>query len=247
MSDHSEVCAGLNKKTDISYPVLTPNLQGYLAAIGHGMKEVAVFAAASESFSKKNINCSIAESIERFQPIMERAKLDGVKVRGYISCIFADPDGIPTDPNEVARVSKILLDAGCYEISLGDTTGVGTPGHCERLMNVLLANASPQSFAVHFHNTYGQALANIVVALQHGISVVDSSVAGLGGCPYAKGATGNVSTEDVVFMLHGMQIDTGVDLQKVLEAGRYICKFLKKQPASGVHLALSEKDYWLKE
>jgi len=239
MADHVAICEGIEKQPGVSYPVLTPNLQGYQKAVSCGMKEVAVFAAASEQFSQKNINCSIAESIERFIPIMEQAKKDQVLVRGYISCVFADPWGGKTDPSKVAEVSKKLYDLGCYEISLGDTIGVGTPKDTYHLIEAVQRVVPTSSIAVHFHNTYGQALANILAALQMGVAVVDSSVGGLGGCPYAPGATGNVATEDVVYMLHGMGIQTGIDLNELIKVGQYICQFLEKKPASNVNNALS--------
>jgi len=243
MADHLQICQGISRKEGVSYPVLTPNLQGYQSAKSCSMKEVAVFAAASEWFSQKNINCSIEESIQRFIPIIEQAKIDGIKVRGYLSCVFADPQKIPTDPALVAQLTKRLLSLGCYQVSLGDTIGVGTPGDTQRLLAKIEEEISLDNVAVHFHDTYGQALANILVALQMGVRVVDSSVAGLGGCPYAPGATGNVATEDVVYMLQGMGIETGVDLKKLIEVGQFISEYLGSKPASSVNIALGGRKW----
>jgi len=191
------------------------------------------------------INCTMAESLERMKSIINQSKNDGARVRGHVSCVFGDPDKNVTPPSEVARIGKILFDLGCYEIVLVDTTGVGTPGSTTELLEAVTQVIPKESLAVHFHNTHGQALANIEVALTAGITTVESSVAGLGSCPYTPGAAGNVATEDVVYMLDGLGIEHGVDLTKLLEAGRYISKQLKKQPASGVHLAMSPKNFWL--
>ena len=222
MGDNVAVYKGVKKVHGVSYPVLTPNMKGFESALAAGVKEVAVFGAASEGFSKRNINCSIEESFTRFEPIVAAAKEHDIKVRGYVSTVLGCPYDGPTDPLQVARVSKKLLDMGCYEISLGDTIGIGTPGSTAKMLDEVIKVVPADKLAVHFHNTYGQALANILVALEKGISVVDSSVAGLGGCPYAEGASGNVSTEDVIFMLQGLGIKTGVDLDKLLDVGTFI-------------------------
>lgn len=220
------------------FAALTPNMQGLERALACGVKEVAVFAAASESFSQKNINCSIAESLDRFRPVAARAIAEGVNVRGYISCVVGCPYEGAIEPNTVADVAKQLLAMGCYEISLGDTIGVGTPAAIEQLLNRLLQDIPPNRLAVHLHDTYGQALANVLRALQMGISVVDSSVAGLGGCPYAQGASGNLATEDLVYMLNGMGIEHGVDLAKLVAAGQFISQHLGRVNASKVARAL---------
>ena len=220
-----------------SYPVLTPNMKGYEAAVAAGAMEVAVFGAASEAFSRKNINCSIEESLARFAPVCEAASNDGVRVRGYVSCVLGCPYQGAVAPEDVAKVAQAMRDLGCYEISLGDTIGIGTPGSTAEMLRAVLDVVPVDALAVHFHDTYGQALANVLVALQHGIHVVDSSVAGLGGCPYARGASGNVSTDDLVYMLHGMGILTGVDLDKLSAAGDYISDVLHKQTGSKVALA----------
>ncbi|XP_065130340.1 hydroxymethylglutaryl-CoA lyase, mitochondrial isoform X1 [Paramisgurnus dabryanus] len=234
MADQDEVMRGLHKKPGVNYPVLTPNLKGFQAAMNSGAKEVAIFGAASELFTKKNINCSIEESLVRFEEVMTAAKQEGVPVRAYVSCVLGCPYEGKVWPNKVAEVAKRLYSMGCYEISLGDTTGVGTPGGMTEMLNVVKKEVPVEALAVHCHDTYGQALANILVALQNGVSVVDSSVAGLGGCPYAKGASGNVATEDVVYMLNGLGIHTGVDLPKLLDAGSYICRSLKRRTNSKV-------------
>ncbi|XP_026141550.1 hydroxymethylglutaryl-CoA lyase, mitochondrial-like isoform X1 [Carassius auratus] len=234
MSDQEEVMRGLHKKAGVNYPVLTPNLKGFQAAMKAGAKEVAIFGAASELFSKKNINCSVDESLLRFEEVMRAANQEGVPVRGYVSCVLGCPYEGKVSPNKVAEVAKRLYSMGCYEISLGDTIGVGTPGGMTEMLNAVKKEVPVEALAVHCHDTYGQALANILVALQNGVSVVDSSVAGLGGCPYAQGASGNVATEDVVYMLHGLGIHTGVDLPKLLDAGSYICHSLNKKTNSKV-------------
>ncbi|NVK24728.1 MAG: hydroxymethylglutaryl-CoA lyase, partial [Gammaproteobacteria bacterium] len=234
MAGSAEIFQQITKKSDISYPALTPNLKGYQAAIEAGVKEVAIFGAASEAFSQKNINCSISESLARFEPIMQQAKRDGVKVRGYVSCVLGCPYEGDIDVNKVADVAKTLFDMGCYEISLGDTIGVGTPEHAKHMLATVAEKVPMQHLAVHFHDTYGQALANIYACLQLGVSVVDSAVAGLGGCPYAKGASGNVATEDVVYMLNGLGINTGVDIEKLTSAGHQICRALGNTSKSKV-------------
>ncbi len=234
MADTDKVFAAISKKSGVSYPVLVPNAKGMENAVAAGVKEIAVFAAASESFSQKNINCSIDESLERFKPVMESARQHGIKVRGYVSCVLGCPYEGEIKPAAVLKVAKALYDMGCYEISLGDTIGTGTPVKTRFMLQAVKKEIPVSALAVHFHDTYGQALANILVALEEGISVVDSAVAGLGGCPYAKGATGNVSTEDVLYMLNGMDIDTGVDIKKTVEAGQFIAAALNQQPVSKV-------------
>lgn len=241
MADSATVFAQIQRKADISYAALTPNLQGYQAAKAAGATEVAVFGAASEAFTQKNINCSIAESLERFAPVMAQARLDGIQVRGYVSCVVGCPYQGEVEPAEVARVAKALLDMGCYEISLGDTIGVGTPAKVNAMLDAVLEVVPVAQLAVHFHDTYGQALSNIYAALQRGIAVVDSSVAGLGGCPYAAGASGNVATEEVVYLLNGLGITTGVDLQRLAPIGWFISEELGKAPSSKVGLALKAK------
>ena len=241
MADSAEVVAGIRRKPGVSYPVLVPNTKGYEAARSAGADEVAVFGAASESFSRRNINCSIAESLERFAPVCEAAKRDRVRVRGYISCALGCPYEGKIAPAAVAEMAARLFALGCYEISLGDTIGVGTPGAAQRMIDAVAARVPRDKLAVHFHDTYGQALANILASLERGVAAVDSSVAGLGGCPYAKGASGNVASEDVLYMLNGLGIETGVDLASLVEAGRFICAELGKAPVSKVSLALAGK------
>ena len=240
MAGSDQVFAQLSPVAGTTYAALTPNMQGLERAIDCGVKEVAVFAAASESFSQKNINCSIADSLERFQPVMQQAASSGIAVRGYISCVLGCPYEGSVDSQTVLQVAQQLLAMGCYEISLGDTIGVGTPAATEVLLTTLLAQVPSHQLAVHMHDTYGQALANILRALQMGIAVIDSSVAGLGGCPYAQGASGNVATEDVVYMLNGLGIEHGVDLQTLMAAGNYICSSLNRNSGSKVARALSE-------
>ncbi len=241
MADSAEVLAGIRRLPGRRYPVLVPNLKGYEAAVAAKVDEIAVFAAASESFSRKNINCSIAESIERFRPVTEAAKRDRVRIRGYVSCVLGCPYEGDVAPAKVAEVSKALLDLGCEEISLGDTIGVGTPGKAQAMVETVAKQVPCERLAVHFHDTYGQALANILATLELGIDVVDSAVAGLGGCPYAPGASGNVASEDVLYMLTGLGIETGVDLDRLAEAGTFITRALGRQPASRVAQALAAK------
>jgi len=241
MADHTEVLEGIKRKPGVSYPVLTPNLKGFEAARAAGATEVAVFGAASESFSKKNINCSIAESLERFRPVTDAARQASIKVRGYISCVLGCPYEGEIAPAKVAEVARALHDMGCYEISLGDTIGVGTPGKTRAMIEACAREVPIERLAGHYHDTYGQALANIYASLELGVATFDSSVAGLGGCPYAKGASGNVATEDVVYMLHGLGIDTGIDLDKVVDIGRWICGVIGKEPASKAAKALAAK------
>lgn len=241
MADHEAVLRALTPRPGLVYSVLTPNLRGYEAAVAAGAKEVAVFAAASEAFSQKNINCSIAESLRRFEPVLEAARPLGIRVRGYVSCVAGCPYQGEVRPEAVAQVAKSLLDMGCYEISLGDTIGVGTPGQICSLIDVLTRQIPVEQLAGHFHDTYGQALANVLAALQSGVAVFDSSVAGLGGCPYALGASGNVATEDLLYMLHGLEIHTGVDVALTAAAGSYICKALNRTTRSRVAQALAAK------
>ncbi|WP_339862609.1 hydroxymethylglutaryl-CoA lyase [Paremcibacter congregatus] len=237
MADNAQVMAAISRKAGVTYPVLTPNMKGYEAAVAAGATEVAIFGAASESFSQKNINCSIAESLARFQPIMDRAKKDQIAVRGYVSCVVGCPYEGWIDPVTVADVAAKMHAMGCYEISLGDTIGVGTPKDINLMLDAVLDKLPVEVLALHCHDTYGQALANIYAGLERGITVIDSSVAGLGGCPYAKGASGNVATEDVLYMLDGLGIETGVDLDQVIAAAWAISDFLGRPPASKVAIA----------
>ena len=241
MAGTAEVLAGLTPRPGVDYPVLVPNLKGLEAALAAGAREIAVFGAASESFSRANINCSIAESLERFAPVVERALAAGLRVRGYVSCVLGCPYEGAVSPEAVARVAAALAGMGCYEVSLGDTIGTGTPLAARRMVEVVAERVPLERLALHFHDTYGQALANILACLELGVSVVDSAVAGLGGCPYAKGASGNVATEDVVYMLDGMGIGTGVDLARLATAGRMICAALEREPASRVARALAAR------
>jgi hydroxymethylglutaryl-CoA lyase len=239
MADSAAVLAGIARKPGVSYPVLVPNMKGFEAAVAAQVEEIAIFGAASETFSQKNINCSIAESLARFAPVAAAAREKGMRVRGYVSCVLGCPYEGEIEPQAVAEVSAKLLALGCYEISLGDTIGVGTPAKAQGMIDTVAAQVPREKLAVHFHDTYGQALANILATLEQGIAVVDSSVAGLGGCPYAKGASGNVASEDVRYMLGGLGIETGVDLDKLAAAGRYICEYLDRAPSSKVALALA--------
>jgi hydroxymethylglutaryl-CoA lyase len=237
MADSDKVLAGISRKAGVVYPVLVPNMRGLEAAVAANVEEIAVFGAASESFSKKNINCSIDESLERFIPVCESALAKGLRVRGYVSCVLGCPYEGEINPAAVADVAKKLLHMGCYEISLGDTIGVGTPLKASQMLETVAEKVSMDKLAIHFHDTYGQALANIYACLELGVAVVDSSVAGLGGCPYASGASGNVASEDVVYMLDGLHIETGIDLDKLVAVGWYISEQLQRQPASNVSLA----------
>jgi hydroxymethylglutaryl-CoA lyase len=234
MAGSAEVFAAIDQHPGVAYSALTPNLRGLEDALAAGVRQVAVFAAASESFSQRNINCSIKESLERFAPIMEAARANGIQVRGYVSCVLGCPYEGVISPQQVAVVSRELLDMGCYEVSLGDTIGTGTPGATRTLLEVVAARVPRQQLAGHFHDTYGQALANIYASLLEGISVFDSSVAGLGGCPYAKGASGNVASEDVLYMLDGLGIDTGIDLDRLIDAGLGISRALGRATGSRV-------------
>jgi hydroxymethylglutaryl-CoA lyase len=234
LADSEQLCQVLEKSHEVNYSALTPNLIGMQKAINNGIKEVAVFTAASESFTKKNINCTIEESLERFKPVIELAKQNNIKVRGYVSCVLGCPyEGI-IKAKKVAQVTKALFDLGCYEVSLGDTIGTGTPKKAQKMLKACLKIAPIEKLALHFHNTYGQALANIYACMQLGAHIIDSSVAGLGGCPYAKGASGNVATEDVVYMLEGLGIESGIKLDKLIETGQWISQKLDKTNGSQV-------------
>lgn len=241
MAGSDEILSDVQRKDGVVYSALTPNIQGFGRAVLANTDEVAIFTAASESFTQKNINCSIAESIKRFEPIMDEAKSRNMKVRCYVSTALGCPYEGYVDPVKVAEIARQLYDMGCYEVSISDTTGVATPASTQRVLEECLKLIPLENLAVHMHDTYGQALANILIALQMGISVVDSSVAGLGGCPYAKGASGNVATEDVVYMLNGMGIETGIDLEKLIQAGDYICQQLYRDNGSKVAKAWLSK------
>ena len=237
MADAAEVFTGITKVAGVAYPVLVPNLQGYERALAVGATEVAVFSAASEAFNRKNINASIDESIERFLPVLDRARADGVKVRGYVSTVLGCPYQGEVPLADVVRVARRLHEAGCYEVSLGDTIGIGTPRKAREMLRAVAAEVPMAALAVHFHDTRGQALANILACLEDGVAVVDSSVSGTGGCPYAPGASGNVATEDVVYMLDGLGVKTGVDLAKLVETGRWLAGRLGRSSGSKVTLA----------
>jgi hydroxymethylglutaryl-CoA lyase len=234
LADAAEVFRGIRKATGVVYPVLVPNLQGYDRAREVGATEVAVFTAASEAFNRKNINASIDESIERFVPVMEQARADGVAVRGYVSTVLGCPYQGEVALADVVRVARRLHELGCHEISLGDTIGVGTPSRARDMLRAVASEVPMNALAIHFHDTYGQALANILACLEEGVRVLDSAVSGTGGCPYAKGATGNVASEDVVYMLHGMGMTTGVDLDRLIETGAWLAGQLGKETASRV-------------
>jgi hydroxymethylglutaryl-CoA lyase len=240
MADSGEVFSGITRKPDVTYAALTPNLQGYERALAVNANEVAIFAAASEAFSQKNINCSISASIQRFEALINAAKAQQIPVRGYISCVAGCPYSGAVDVQTVASIAKELLAMGCYEISLGDTIGVGTAGQIKHLLETLTRDIPIEKIAAHMHDTYGQALTNIYAALEMGVSVVDSSVAGLGGCPYAAGATGNVATEDVIYLLNGLGIEHGIDLDKLIDAGNTISAVLNKPSNSKVAQAFSK-------
>jgi hydroxymethylglutaryl-CoA lyase len=234
MAGSAEVFAHLQPRAGVTYAALAPNLQGFEAALAAGVKEVAVFAAASEGFSQKNLNCSISASLARFEPVMAAARLHHIRVRGYVSCVLGCPYEGDVAPPQVAAVAKELFAMGCYEVSLGDTIGIGTAGNTRALFEMVGRDIPRQQLAGHFHDTYGQALANIYASLLEGISVFDSSVAGLGGCPYAKGAKGNVASEDVLYLLNGLGIHTGIDLDQLIAAGQRICTVLGRENGSRV-------------
>lgn len=239
MAGSAEVFAQIQRKPDVVYGALAPNLRGFEDALAAGVKEVAVFAAASEAFSQRNINCSISESLERFAPIMAAAQQQGVSVRGYVSCVLGCPYEGQVAPEQVAAVARELYAMGCYEVSLGDTIGTGTAGATRRMFEVVGKDVPRAKLAGHFHDTYGQAIANLYASLLEGITVFDSSIAGLGGCPYAKGASGNVATEDVLYLLNGLGIETGIDMDKLLVAGQQICSVLGRPTGSRVARARS--------
>ena len=241
MADHTEVLERIRRRPGVAYPVLTPNLKGFEAARAAGATEVAVFGAASEAFSRKNINCSIAESLDRFRLVVQSALKENIRVRGYISCVVGCPYEGNVEPAKVAEVAGALYDMGCYEISLGDTIGVGTPGKTQAMIEACAKRVPADKLAGHYHDTYGQALANIYASMELGVATFDSSVAGLGGCPYAKGASGNVATEDVAYLMQGLGIDTGIDLDKLVDAGLWISSFLKRKSNSKVGLAIAAK------
>jgi hydroxymethylglutaryl-CoA lyase len=234
MADSARVLAGITRRPGVSYPVLVPSMQGFEAAVAAGAEEVAVFGAASETFSQRNINCSIAESLVRFGAVIAAARSRNIRVRGYVSCVLGCPYEGEVAPAAVARMATRLLELGCYEISLGDTIGLATPAKAQAMVRTVMKKVPRERLAVHFHDTYGQALANILAVLDLGIAVVDSSVAGLGGCPYAKGAAGNVASEDLLCMLNGLGIETGVDLAELIAAGGYISAFLGRPSGSKV-------------
>lgn len=238
MAGSDTVFAGIERRPGVSYTALTPNLKGFQAALAAGVNEVAVFAAASEAFSQKNINCSIAESIERFRPIMHEAARHRIPVRGYVSCVVGCPYQGSVAPETVANIAQQLLAMGCYQVSLGDTIGVGTPAAISHLLETVTQQIAVELLAIHCHDTYGQALANIYAALQAGVATIDSAVAGLGGCPYAKGASGNVATEDVLYLLQGMGITTHIDLEQTVAAGQFICQRLGRANQSRAANAL---------
>jgi len=241
MADGAEVMARIKRKPGVAYPVLVPNMKGFESAVAAGVEEIAVFGAASESFSHKNINSTIAQSLARFEPVVAAAHEKGIKVRGYISCVLGCPYEGEIAPKAVADVAKALYEMGCYEISAGDTIGVGTPSRTLAMLEAVAKHVPLDRIAGHYHDTYGQALANIYASLEFGVAVFDSSVAGLGGCPYAKGATGNVATEDVVYMLHGLGCETGVNLDRLIDAGEYICAALGRPTNSRVGRAILAK------
>lgn len=239
MADSDRIFAGIQRKQGVEYIALTPNLMGFEAAVASQVSRVAVFAAASETFSKKNINCGIAESLQRFEPLLEQAKALKIPVRGYVSCVVNCPFEQAIAPDKVAEVAKRLIDLGCYEVSLGDTTGKGSPKSIADMLSIVRQQVPVERLAIHCHDTYGQALANIYAALLQGVAIIDSSVAGLGGCPYAPGASGNVATEDVLFLLRSLGIETGIDLEKAIAAGNFISEQLGRNNQSRVAQAMA--------
>lgn len=241
MADSLNVMRALERDNTITYSALTPNIQGFEMALSAQANEVAIFASASEGFSQHNINCSISDSLKRFEPVMALALLHNIPVRGYLSCVIDCPYDGPTEANQVMHVANTLIDMGCYQVSLGDTIGTGTPLKVANLLDTVINHIPRHQIAVHFHNTWGQALPNIYQALSMGIDTIDASVAGLGGCPYAPGASGNVATEDVVYLCHQLGIETGINLNMLAEAGWMICQALNISPRSNVSLALKAK------
>ena len=239
LSDAAEVFAGITRRPGVHYPVLVPNEQGYERARSVGAEEIAVFSAASEAFNRRNINAGIDESLARFAPVMARAKQDGMRVRGYVSTVLGCPYQGEVPLADVVRVARALHTMGCYEVSLGDTIGVGTPHRARAMLRAVAAEVPMAALAVHFHDTYGQALANVLACLEEGVAVVDSAVAGVGGCPYARGASGNVASEDVVYMLHGLGIETGIDLPLLADTGRWLAALLGRETGSKVGKALA--------
>ncbi len=238
MAETEIVLAGIARRPGVAYPVLVPNMKGFEAARAAGAEEIAVFGAASESFTQRNINCTIAESLERFAPVAAAARDAGIRVRGYVSCVLGCPYEGEIAPAAVAEVAGRLFDMGCYEVSLGDTIGTGTPRRAQAMVEAVTGRVPLDRLAVHFHDTYGQALANVLACLELGVATVDGAVAGLGGCPYARGASGNLASEDLVYMLDGLGIETGVDLDALLAAGRFITDHLGRPPQSKVARAL---------
>jgi hydroxymethylglutaryl-CoA lyase len=241
MAGTDAVLAGIHPRPGVSYPVLVPNMRGFRDAVAAGAGEVAVFAAATETFSRRNLNCSIAESMARFREVCAAARNAGIPVRGYVSCVLGCPYEGDVSPEAVASVATSLWAMGCYEISLGDTIGVGTAGAAQTMVDAVARHVPREHLAVHFHDTYGQALANIFAVMERGIATIDSAVAGLGGCPFAKVATGNIASEDVVYMLNGLGIATGIDLPAVVACGRFICDQLGRAPVSKAHLAMARR------
>ena len=239
LADAAQVFAGITRRPGVHYPVLVPNEQGYERALASGVDEIAVFTAASEAFNQKNINASIEESLARFAPVMQRAAQDGVRVRGYVSTVLGCPYQGQVPLKDVVRVARELHAMGCYEVSLGDTIGVGTPHQARAMLRAVAAEVPMPALAVHFHDTYGQALANVLACLEEGVAVVDAAVAGVGGCPYARGASGNVASEDVVYMLHGLGIETGIDLPLLADTGRWLAALLGRDTGSKVGKALA--------
>jgi hydroxymethylglutaryl-CoA lyase len=241
MADSADVMARIRRKPGVAYPVLVPNMKGLEGALAAKADEIAIFAAATEAFSKRNTNCTIAESFERFEPVCRTALDNGVRVRGYVSVVLGCPYEGDVKPQAVADVSQRLYDMGCYEVSLGDTIGTGTPARAQRMIETVSKKIPVEKLAGHFHDTYGQALANILAVMELGVATFDSSAAGLGGCPYAKGATGNVATEDVLYMLNGLNIDTGIDMNRLLDAAQFICNHLGRPTVSRAGRALAAK------
>ncbi|MEN1940838.1 hydroxymethylglutaryl-CoA lyase [Luteimonas sp. MJ246] len=239
LADAAEVYAGITRRDGVDYPVLVPNLQGYERAHAAGADEVAVFTAASDAFNRRNTNAGIDESLARFAPVLERARADGVRVRGYVSTVLGCPYQGEVPLDDVVRVAHALHAMGCYEVSLGDTIGVGTPGKARDMLRAVAAEVPMAALAVHFHDTWGQALANVLACLEEGVAVVDAAVSGTGGCPYAKGASGNLATEDLVYMLHGLGVETGVDLDALADTGTWLSGILGRASGSKVARALS--------